>query len=52
MKKPYNIVYFVLMILSTIYVLFFYDKNESTLMILAAILFVLTSIFTYSNRKK
>ena len=52
MKKPYNIVYFLIMLVSTIYVLFFYNKNESTLMILAAVLFILTSTFTYSNRKK
>jgi len=52
MKKTYNIVYFVLMSFSIIYVIFFYNKNESTLIILAAILFIMTSIFTYSNRKK
>lgn len=52
MKKPYNIVYFFLMLLSILYIIFFYDKNDSTFMILAAGMFILTSIFTYSNRKK
>ncbi|KFZ27661.1 MAG: hypothetical protein KQ78_00089 [Candidatus Izimaplasma bacterium HR2] len=52
MKKPYNIVYFVLMFLSVIYIVFFYDDNSTDLMVLAAGMFILTSIFTYSNRKK
>ena len=52
MKKPYNIVYFVLMFLSIIYIMFFYEDNSTDLMVLAAGMFILTSIFTYSNRKK
>ena len=52
MKKPYNIVYFVLMFLAVIYIMFFYEDNSTDLMVLAAGMFILTSIFTYSNRKK
>lgn len=52
MKKPYNIIYFVLMFLSIMYIIFFYDDNSADLMVLAAGMFILTSIFTYSNRKK
>ena len=40
------------MFLSSIYILFFYEDNDSVLMILAAVMFILTSIFTYSNRKR
>ncbi len=52
MKKPYNIVYFVLMFLFSLYIIIFYGQSDSSLMILAAIMFILTSVFTYSNRKK
>ena len=52
MRKPYNIVYLVLMLIFGIYIIFNYDSNDNVTMIFAAIIFILTSIFTYSNRKK
>jgi len=52
MKKPYNIVYVLIMFLTSVYILFFHDESDGVLMMLAAIMIILTSIFTYSNRKR
>ncbi|MFK5883438.1 MAG: hypothetical protein QM489_03750 [Candidatus Izemoplasma sp.] len=52
MKKMQNIVYFILAI-SIVIALYLLDDTSDTLtMSLVVILFVSTSIFTYSNRRK
>jgi len=52
MKKIYNISYAIILLSIVIFFIFFQEINDMTIMLLAAFAIILTSIFTYSNRKK
>lgn len=51
MKKPYNVFYAVVMLSIILYLVIANDYTDMLFMVLAAIALILTSIFTYSNRK-
>lgn len=51
MKKAYNIVYAIIIVSIIIYFVVMNDYNDMIEMLLAAVAIILTSVFTYSNRK-
>lgn len=51
-KGIYNIIYAVVMIATILVIIFIKDLDDTITFILASVAFILTSIFTYSNRRK
>lgn len=48
----YNIIYAIVMVLIVLVIIIFNDLDDVITFILASVAFILTSIFTYSNRRQ